>query len=304
MPYLELTIYAAPEDQDKLESTLDDLGALAVTLMDADLNTADEQAILEPGVNETPLWRHVVSLALFEADVDPLAMLSALAAEHPGLDITRIRLREVADQDWERAWMNRYQPMRFGERLWIYPWNINPVVSDDEVVLRLDPGLAFGTGTHPTTALCLEWLEATPLHGDSVLDFGSGSGVLAIASLLLGAESAMAVDNDPQAILASRDNAERNGVGTKLLVALPEDVPAATPCFPVVVANILANALDALAERLASLTAPGGRIALSGILDGQQQALLERYATWFEDLDCTLKDGWVRIDGRRRQGVS
>lgn len=301
MPHIELTLEASPDTQPALEDSLERLGALAVTLMDADLDTPDEQAILEPGVNETPLWRRVKSSALFEADADPLALLSALADEHPELDITRVHFRQVEDQDWERAWMDRYQPMRFGERLWIYPWNIEPAVGDDDVVLRLDPGLAFGTGTHPTTALCLEWLDATPPVGQAVLDYGSGSGVLAIAALLLGAESALAVDNDPQAILASRDNADRNGVGERLVAVLPDDMPGDLPRYPVVVANILANALDALAGRLAELTAPGGRIALSGILDGQQAALLERYAPWFDGLRCTVKDGWVRIDGRRRE---
>ncbi|MEZ5465846.1 MAG: 50S ribosomal protein L11 methyltransferase [Lysobacteraceae bacterium] len=300
MPHLELSLESPPELQPRLEETLERLGALAVTLMDADLDTPDEQAILEPGVNETPLWRRVKSSALFEADIDPLALLSALADEHPALDVTRVHFRLVEDQDWERAWMDRYQPMRFGERLWIYPWNIEPDLGDGDVVLRLDPGLAFGTGTHPTTALCLEWLDAVPPRGEAVLDYGSGSGVLAVAALLLGAERALAVDNDPQAVTASRDNAERNGVGDRLTARLPEDMPTDTPRHPVVVANILANALDALAEHLAGLTAPGGRIALSGILDGQQQALLDRYAPWFDDLRCTPKDGWVRIDGRRR----
>ena len=300
MAHLELTLETTPQAQPQLEDTLEQLGALAITLMDADLDTPDEQAILEPGVNETPLWQRLRSSALFEVDVDPLALLSELAAVHPDLDITRVRFRRVEDQDWERAWMDRYQPMRFGQRLWIYPWNIEPDVGADDVVLRLDPGLAFGTGTHPTTALCLEWLDAMPPRGDAVLDYGSGSGVLAIAALLLGAERALAVDNDPQAIIASRDNAARNGVGERLVAVLPDAMPEHFPGYPVVVANILANALDALAERLAALTAPGGRIALSGILDGQQDALLERYAAWFDDLSCTVKDGWVRIDGRRQ----
>ena len=303
MAYLELVLESPPAMQAALEDVLEQHGALAVTLMDADLDTPDEQAILEPGVNETPLWRRVSSSVLFEVDTDPLALMSALAEELPQLDITRVHFRRVEDQDWERAWMDRYQPMRFGERLWIYPWNIEPTVNDGDVVLRLDPGLAFGTGTHPTTALCLEWLDATPPSGQAVLDYGSGSGVLAIAALLLGADLALAVDNDPQAITASRDNVDRNGVCQRLDAVLPEDMPANRSSYPVVVANILANALDALAEQLAELTAPGGHIALSSILDGQQDALLQRYAPWFDDLRCTVKDGWVRIDGRRREGV-
>jgi ribosomal protein L11 methyltransferase len=168
--------------------------------------------------------------------------------------------------------------------------------------VKLDPGLAFGSGTHPTTALCLRWLDQLAgegkLGGASVLDFGCGSGILALAALKLGASKAIGIDNDPQALIATFDNAERNGVGERLAVYLPEDEPVAN--YPVVVANILASALDTLAETLATRVARGGRIALSGILHGQEGELLSRYATWFDDLAATRDGDWMRIDGRRR----
>ena len=195
--------------------------------------------------------------------------------------------------------------MRFGDRTWIVPWNHElPAEADvaGAAVVRLDPGLAFGSGTHPTTALCLRWLDA--LAGDGLLrdarmlDFGCGSGILALAALKLGAAAAVGVDNDPQAVLATRDNAQRNAVDARLAVYLPQDEPAES--YPVVVANILATALDALAEVLAARVAPGGRIALSGILQGQEPELLQRYAAWFDDLQVAVDGDWVRIDGVRR----
>src|SRR5690606_32806391 len=204
-----------------------------------------------------------------------------------------------------RVWLDQFQPMRFGERTWIVPWNHElpaEAATPDAAVVRLDPGLAFGSGTHPTTALCLRWLDGLAgyglLQGARVLDFGCGSGILALAALKLGADQAVGVDNDPQAVQASLDNALRNEVDGRLAVYLPEDEPEAT--YPVVVANILASALDALAEVLAARVAQGGRIALSGILQGQEGELLERYAAWFDDLKASIDGDWVRIDGVRR----
>lgn len=301
MPYLELCLTCRESEQPRFETALEDVGALAVTLLDADAETPNERAILEPGVGETPLWQLVTLNALFAQGTDQDALLAALEAFDGGLDLRSAQFRTVEDQDWERVWMDQYQPMRFGERLWVYPWNIEPEgLPADAVVLRLDPGLAFGSGTHPTTALCLEWLQAQDLRGREVLDLGCGSGILAIAALKLGAAAAVGIDNDPQALTASRDNAERNGVGERLAVYLPDDAPART--YPVLVANILAGTLDVLAERIADYCAPGAAIALSGILHGQEDELLRRYAPWFEALAVTRKDDWVRIDGRRRQG--
>ncbi len=301
MPYLELTLPCTEAEESRYQTALDDVGALAVTLMDAHAEAPDEQAIFEPGVGETPLWREMVLTALFPGDAVPELVLMALDAFDPGLDLSGAAFRTVADQDWERAWMDRFQPMRFGARTFIVPWNreLPPEAqSEGAAVVRLDPGLAFGTGTHPTTALCLEWLDALDLAGARVLDFGCGSGILAIAALKLGAREAVGVDNDPQALAASADNAQRNGVAEHLAVHLPQDEPAAT--YPVVVANILASALDALAPLLAGRVEAGGRIALSGILRGQEAELLQRYAQWFDDLAVHTREDWVRIDGRRR----
>ena len=305
MPFLELTLHCRQSEQPRYEHALEDIGALAVTLLDADADTSNEQAILEPGVGETPLWDDVQLSALFPDDADALVLLAALEAFDAALDWTQARFRNVADQDWERAWMDQYVPLRFGARTWIVPWN-QPLPVDaeaaDAAVVRLDPGLAFGSGTHPTTALCLQWLDALAdegvLQGAQVLDYGCGSGILALAALKLGAVAAVGVDNDPQALLASHDNAQRNGVDARLAVHRPDEAPDAR--YPVVVANILAVALDALAEQLAAHVASGGRLALSGILTGQEPALLERYAPWFDSLQVAREGDWIRIDGRRR----
>lgn len=305
MPYLELTLRCGESEQPRYENALEDVGALSVTLLDADADTGNERAILEPGVGETPLWHSLVLTALFPADTDALILLAALEAFDPGLDWSRAAFRTVEDEDWERAWLDQFKPMRFGARTFIVPWNHDlpeEAQAAHAAVVRLDPGLAFGSGTHPTTALCLRWLDALAdageLSGRTVLDFGCGSGILALAALKLDAASAVGVDNDPQALIATADNAARNAVGDRLSVYLPEDEPVAR--YPIVVANILASALDALAETLADRVAPGGRIALSGILHGQEADLLTRYSPWFEHLRVEREDDWMRIDGVRR----
>jgi len=302
MPYLQLTLPSSEADQPRYERALEDVGALALSLQDAHLDAADEQAIFEPGVGEIPLWDEMTLTALFPADTDALVLLAALEAFDPGLDWSKVRFEKIEDQDWERAWLDTFQPMRFGARTWIVPWNHElPSEADtpDAAVVRLDPGLAFGSGTHPTTALCLRWLDALAqrgeLDGRTVLDFGCGSGILALAALKLGAARAVGVDNDPQAIIATADNAQRNGVAIETF--LPADEPAAT--YPVVVANILASALDALAETLAARTAAGGRIAMSGILAGQEVELLQRFAPWFDELRAEREEDWMRIEGLR-----
>ena len=303
MPYLQLTLPCTEAQQPRYERALEDVGALAVTLQDAHLDAADEQAIFEPGVGEVPLWHEITLTALFDADTDALVLLAMLDAFDPELDWSQLRFEKIADQDWERAWMDQFQPMQFGARTWIVPWNHDlPADADhpEAAVVRLDPGLAFGSGTHATTALCLQWLDELAsrgeLQGREVLDFGCGSGILALAALRLGAKRAVGIDNDPQALIATADNVQRNGL--VIDTYLPQDEPAAT--YPIVVANILASALDALADTLAARVAPMGRIAMSGILDGQQDELLQRYAEWFDDLQVVKQDDWVRIDGVRR----
>jgi ribosomal protein L11 methyltransferase len=315
MPFLELSLTIRSSDQERVELALEETGALAVTLLDADADTPNERAILEPGVGETPLWGEIALSALFDVDTDRAGLLHVLAELLPEIEPAQVRFREVDDQDWTRVWMDQFKPMRFGRRLWIYPSNIEPPTDDADAVgrssassvhgtsasmcvVRLDPGLAFGTGTHPTTALCLEWLDGLDLAGKRVVDYGCGSGVLAIAAIKLGAAHVDAIDNDPQAILASRDNAGRNGIGDRLALHLPDDfehLPA-----DVFVANILAGPLAALAPRFAECTKPGAPFALSGILIGQADELLARYAEWFDDLVVSTREDWVRISGRRR----
>lgn len=354
MPWLELQLTLDAALQPRAEAALETAGALSITLLDADADTPDEAAIFEPGVGATPLWKTLALAALFEAGVDRRALAQQVQAALPELPADRITFREIADRDWERAWMDRYHPMRFGRRLWIYPWNVEPpgkdgphplpssasgergpsaalratspganaactststasgeagsnaaprtsaALNDDEaVIVRLDPGLAFGTGTHPTTALCLEWLDALDLSGKTVVDYGCGSGVLAIAALKLGAVRAIGIDNDPQALTASRDNAARNGVAERLALYAPDRLPGDLHAG-VFVANILAGPLAELAPRFAMLCRPGAPFALSGILADQVPELLDRYrACGFTDLRTTRREDWVRIDGRR-----
>lgn len=304
MAYLELTLPCTLQAQPRYERALEELGALAVTLQDADAETPDEHAIFEPGVGETPLWQQLNLTALFDGETDALLLLSALEAFDPELPWHTASFKMVEDTDWERAWLDQFKPMPFGQRTWIVPWNheLPEAAGPNPAVVRLDPGLAFGSGTHPTTALCLTWLDELAAEGvlqdATVLDFGCGSGILALAAVRLGARHAVGIDNDPQAIIATGDNAERNGLTDQIEVHLPQDAHDAR--YPVVVANILASALDALAEVLANATLPGGRLAMSGILKGQEDELLVRFAPWFEALNVTSQEDWVRIEGVRR----
>ncbi len=293
MSWLQIRLAITPEQAEALEDQLLDLGAVSVTFMDA-----EDQPIFEPDLGTTPLWSHTHLLALFEADTDPDALLAHLQLLR-GTELPEHQVEQVEDQDWERSWMDNFQPMRFGRRLWIVPsWHAAP--EPDAVNLLLDPGLAFGTGTHPTTALCLEWLDAQPLEGQSLLDFGCGSGILAIAGLLLGAEHAVGTDIDSQALEASRDNAERNGIAAeRFALYLPEQLPQEPA--DVVVANILAGPLVSLAPRIGALVKPGGRLALSGILAEQAEEVRAAYDEAFELDPTAIKDGWVRISGVRRR---
>lgn len=295
MAWLQLVFASNREQASALEDALLDSGAVSVTLQD----NADEP-VLEPGVGETPLWQATKILALFTADADIEIVIAALAAQFSQLPSWT--LERIEDQAWERAWMDDFQPMRFGKRLWVCPsWS---TASDpNAVVLALDPGLAFGTGTHPTTALCLEWLDSLSLDNYcaldncSVLDYGCGSGILAIAALLLGAKTAIAVDNDPQALLATRDNAVRNGIDPqRLLTFTPEQLPRACR-VDITVANILAGPLQTLAPQLAHYTRADGRIALSGILREQAAAVMTSYQAAFAMNAAVFKDDWVRLDG-------
>jgi ribosomal protein L11 methyltransferase len=292
MPLLQLSLDAGDLDPEVVSDWLSEAGALAVTLEDA----ADEP-ILEPAVGTTPLWSHTRVIGLFEAHIDVEAMTAALVAALGAAAGARLRIEPLEDRDWVRAWMDDFQPMRFGERLWVVPGDHEPPCPEG-VNLFLDPGLAFGTGTHPTTALCLEWLDRHPPHDLTLIDYGCGSGILAVAALKLGARDVWAVDNDPQALIATRANAGRNAVAANLHTCMPNDLPDVR--VDIVVANILANPLIELQPRFASLLLGRGRVVLSGILAEQAAQVSAAYARDFALDPPVQRNEWVRIAGRRK----
>lgn len=291
MPWQELTLRLAREQLEAAESLLLAAGAVSVTYRDA-----EDQPVLEPAPGETPLWDQVLVTGLFEADADLATLTALIRAQLPALQA--LDTRQVEDQDWERAWMDDFRPMRFGQRLWICPsWDEPP--AGDAISILLDPGLAFGTGTHPTTALCLEWLDAHPPAGLEVIDYGSGSGILAVAALKLGAARVTAVDIDPQALTATRDNAERNGVLGRVRTVLPGDLPEVPA--DLLLANILANPLIELAPRFAALVRTGGGLVLSGILADQAADVAAAYRAAFALAPAAQREDWVRLDGRKAE---
>jgi ribosomal protein L11 methyltransferase len=292
MPWLQLIFETDEANAPALAELLSEQGAVAVTLED----DAD-QPLYEPPPGATPLWQATRVVALFEADHDIPAAVAAVTAGWAPRELPAWRLEQLEDRDWSREWMDTYKPMRFGERLWIVPsWTEAP--EPTAVNILLDPGLAFGTGTHPTTRLCLEWLDSHSTAQRQVIDYGCGSGILAIAAALLGAQHVWAVDNDPQALTATRDNAGRNAVTPLIATALPEALP---PCrSDVLIANILAGPLVSLAPRFADLVRPGGDIVLSGILPDQAQQVRDAYLPWFDMDPAVEHDGWVRLEGRRK----
>lgn len=292
MPWLELHLRLTSADHAAVEEALEGVGALAQTLTDA-----EDNPVLEPAPGETPLWPHLKLQALFAAERDPLELLAELEGLLPEDVLRSARFASLDDRDWTRAWMDHYQPMRFGRRLWIYPTTVEPPAGDEAVVVRLDPGLAFGTGTHPTTALCLEWLDGLSWHNETLFDYGCGSGILAVAALRLGASHAFGLDNDPQALIASQENAQRNGVAARLSLLSPRD-PLPAPCDRLA-ANILLNPLIELAERIASTVKPGGAAAFSGMLKGQESEFIARYRTLFRDFAVSQREDWIRITATR-----
>lgn len=288
MSWLEISVRVPRETAALVESLLLQQQALAVTLSD----DADDP-VLEPGVGETPLWPSVQVTGLFGADTDR-DRLSQICSLVPGLDRPQlISFREVADQDWERAWMDRFSAMRFGQHLWIVPTGLPAPDEDDAVILKLDPGLAFGTGTHPTTALCLDWIDSHDFTDQLVVDYGCGSGVLGIAAALKGATKVMCVDNDPQALQATEENARRNAVEGQIETFSPEDFVGAQA--NVVLANILAGPLISLAPRLQSCVKPRGKIVLSGLLAHQAEIVNAAYQS---ALAVTEKEGWILLAGQ------
>lgn len=269
-------------------------GAQSVTQVDA----ADDP-VLEPAPGEAPLWPRTRTIGLFDAGCDFAPVIAALRDTLPDGAHTIITTAELEEQDWVRIWLRDWQPLKFGDRLWVSPRaKLAEVREPGAVIVALDPGLAFGTGTHPSTALCLEWLAGARLQGKSVLDYGCGSGLLAIAALKLGAANAVGVDIDPQALLATRENALVNGVGDRLRALLAAEY-APTP-NAVVLANILAGPLVQLAPRLCESLAPGGALVLAGLLEAQAAEVAAAYAPWCEIAEPAHREGWVRVEGRKR----
>jgi len=291
MTFHQLVIELGRADPGRAEDACTALGAMALALFDA-----GDEPLLEPGPGETPLWREIRLRALFAESAEP-ALLAATLAAVLELPAEAIRIERVADRAWEREWLKDFRPMRFGRRLWVCPAGQRPE-APAEVVLELDPGLAFGSGTHPTTALCLEWLESRELAGLRLLDYGCGSGILALAALKLGAASATAFDIDPQALIATHENAVKNGLDGR--IAVVRDTDAIGGQFDVVVANILAGPLVELAPRLADHCRPGGALLLAGMLDRQGMEVAQAYGPWFDIETAAQREHWITLAGCHR----
>ena len=293
MPWIQLKIDTDSQHADALSDLLMEEGALSITLEDG-----KDTPIYEPTLGETPLWNHTVLTALFEADRDLVILVEQLKlVPYLGTDFS-YKIEQVEDKDWEREWMDNFHPIQFGKRLWICPsWREIP--DPQAVNVILDPGLAFGTGTHPTTALCLEWLDGLELTNKEVIDFGCGSGILAVAALKLGAKKVTGIDIDYQAIEASKANAERNDVSAQLNLYLPEDQPQDLKA-DILVANILAGPLRELAPLIAEKVKSGGQLALSGLLKEQADEVAEFYTEWFYMDEPAHKEEWSRLTGIRK----
>ncbi|HFF4304375.1 TPA: 50S ribosomal protein L11 methyltransferase [Vibrio cholerae O1] len=293
MPWIQIKLNATNDNAEAIgDMLMEETGAVSVTFLDA-----KDTPVFEPLPGETRLWGDTDVVALYEADMDTSLILQQIKASNMLAEGFAHKVEQVEDKDWEREWMDNFHPMQFGRRLWICPsWREVP--DPQAVNVMLDPGLAFGTGTHPTTALCLEWLDNLDLSGKTVIDFGCGSGILAIAAIKLGAAKVIGIDIDPQALLASKDNAARNGVEDQIEVYLPKDQPEGLGA-DVVVANILAGPLRELSPIIKGLLKPGGQLAMSGILDTQAESVAEFYRDDLELDPIAEKSEWCRISGRK-----
>ncbi|MBN3782725.1 MULTISPECIES: 50S ribosomal protein L11 methyltransferase [Burkholderia] len=298
MSYRELVVELAREHAEALSDALLELGALSVSVEDADADTPDEQPLFgEPGlVPDRTAWQHSRVVALLAADHEPAVLLAAAANEIGVADTPAFTVREVEEQDWVRLTQSQFEPIPIGERIWVVPsWHDAP--DPDALILELDPGLAFGTGSHPTTRLCMEWLEQSVKPGQSVLDYGCGSGILAILAKKCGANPVIGIDIDPQAVESARQNSERNRA--EVTYGLPDACPDGE--FDIVVANILSNPLKLMASMLASKVKPGGRIALSGVLARQADEVAAVYARYVDISVWREHEGWVCLAGTRRE---
>ncbi|MDD8061055.1 50S ribosomal protein L11 methyltransferase [Shewanella metallivivens] len=293
MAWIQLRIHTHRDHADMLGDLLMDQGSVSITYEDG-----QDEPIFEPKLGETPLWQDTILIALFDAETDLTPTIEFLETmPFLGKGFTH-KIEQVEDKDWVREWMDSFHPIQFGQRLWICPsWREIPDPTAVNVIL--DPGLAFGTGTHPTTALCLEWLDSLDLANQEVIDFGCGSGILAIAAIKLGAKKVTGVDIDYQAIDASTANAERNDVADKLALHLPENQPENLQA-DVLVANILAGPLKELAPLIAEKVKTGGKLALSGLLQEQAQEVSDFYSQWFDMDPACHKEDWSRLSGIRK----
>lgn len=283
--WIQLQTEVPREQSESAEDAMFEAGAVTVTFLDA-----ADQPILEPGVGETPLWDQCTVKALFPSTVDTDLIASQLTTEA----LAPLRWELLEDKDWSQEWKKYFKPVKCGERLWICPsWADAP--EPDAINLSLDPGLAFGTGSHPTTNLCLRWLDRQDLAGKTIIDYGCGSGILGIAALLLGADKVVAIDNDPQALLASRDNAQRNNIADeRLITCLPEAIPGGV-LADVMVANILAAPLIQLADNISQLTYAGGSLCLSGLLESQIDDVSAPYLPFFAFEQPAVEDEWAQL---------
>jgi ribosomal protein L11 methyltransferase len=290
MAYLELSLELGELDPAAAETACIEAGALCVTFCDA-----SDDPVLEPRPGEMRLWRRTRLQALYDAQRADPALIATIAAAI-GIEAARLSARAVAERVWEREWLRDFHAMRFGQRLWICPRH-ESVADPAAVIVRLDPGLAFGTGSHPSTALCLQWLDGTPLSGCDVVDYGCGAGALAIAALKLGARRAYAFDIDPQALLATRENAIDNAVADRLqLCERARDIPRGCDLL---LANILAEVLISLNQEFAALLPAGGRSLLAGILAAQESEVARAFLKWFDMKRFAQRDGWVALAGTR-----
>lgn len=293
MAWVQIRINSTNQQAESLSDALEELGAVSVTFVDS-----QDTPIFEPLPGETRLWGNTDVIGLFDAETDMQQIYRQLIMNNVINENCAYKIEQIEDKDWEREWMDNFHPMQFGKRLWICPsWR--PVPDESAVNVMLDPGLAFGTGTHPTTALCLQWLDGLDLANKTVIDFGCGSGILAIAALKLGAKQAIGIDIDPQAIQASRDNAERNGVSDRLSLFLAKDQPENLQA-DIVVANILAGPLKELATPITQLLKKNGHLGLSGILTSQAESVCQAYQHSINLDDVTEKDEWCRITGNKK----
>jgi ribosomal protein L11 methyltransferase len=299
MAWIQLKVNVLPDQIEVIEDSMLLEGAQAVTLQDG-----ADQPILEPELGTMPVWDKTIVIGLFDAEINGdtlIANMQDLFSCDPAMKghaFPNHKLELVEEKDWERAWMDNFHPMQFGDRLWVCPSWKDPE-DKNAVNLMLDPGLAFGTGTHPTTAHCLRFLDKTVKGNELVVDYGCGSGILGIAALLLGSDRMLGVDNDPQALIATRQNAERNGISSdKYDVVFPENTHKVKA--DIMVANILAGPLMFLAENISNLTKSGGKLALSGLLSHQAEEVRQAYEPWFNMDGMEQMDDWIILTGTKK----